>query len=107
MQLEIENIRIGLAKLQEETQGLELHKGTSQIEGGRERLLIMERVESLSQLYLSGLEEVRADVYNVKFNCRDRIQDFENQWKEFRKQQPDGSTVASKQVSRNHYGSAY
>jgi len=51
--------------------GGEREKGTSsQMESCvHERLLIMERVESLSQLYLDGLEEVRNNVFNIKFTC--------------------------------------
>lgn len=102
-QVELEDVRTGLAKLQEETQDLELQKGALQVEGDRERIMIMERVESLSQRYLGGLEEVKADVFNVKFHCRDRIQEFENQWNEFRKQKPEGSNFASKQVIKKHH----
>ena len=105
--MELENVQAGLAKLQEETQELERQKETLQVEGGRDRIMIMERVESLSQRYMGGLEEVRADVFNVKYNCRDRIQEFENRWNEFRNQKPEGSNFASKQVSQNHYGKTY
>ncbi len=56
------------------------------MEGVRERLLIMEKVESLSHLYLGGLEEVRADVFNVKLKCHDCIDKLEDQWKEFQQQ---------------------
>jgi len=99
LQAELENIRTGFVKFQEETQDLQRQNVTLQVEGGRDRKMIMERVESLSQRYLGGLEEVRGDVFNVKFNCRDRIQEFENQWNEFRAQQPEKSNFASKQVS--------
>jgi hypothetical protein len=47
----------------------------------------MEKVESLSHLYLGGLEEVRADVFNVKLRCRDRVDKLEDQWKKFQQQQ--------------------
>jgi hypothetical protein len=53
------------------------------VEGVQEKLLIMEKVESLSHLYLGGLEEVRADVFNVKLRCHDRVDKLEDQWKEF------------------------
>ncbi len=59
------------------------------MEGVRERLLIMDKVESLSQLYLGGLEEVRADVFNVKLRCHDRVDKLEDQWKEFQQQQQE------------------
>nr|PNR43483.1 hypothetical protein PHYPA_015864 [Physcomitrium patens] len=98
IEVELGNIRSELAKLQEEIKDMERQKGASQIEGGRERVLIMERVESLSQLYLGGLEGLRADFCDVKFNCRDRIQEFENKWKEFQKHQPEESTFATKQM---------
>lgn len=101
--MELGNIRSELAKLQEEIKDMERQKGASQIEGGRERVLIMERVESLSQLYLGGLEGLRADFCDVKFNCRDRIQEFENKWKEFQKHQPEESTFATKQVNESHH----
>lgn len=107
LQGELENVRTGLAKLQEETQDLERQKATLQVEGGRERIMIMERVESLSQRYLGGLEEVKADVFNVKFHCRDRIQELENQWNEHRKQKPEGSNFASKQVGQKHQRKPY
>lgn len=48
---------------------------------------IMERVESLSQMYLGGLEEVRSDLYSVKRSCRDRINAIEAQWSDLQKQQ--------------------
>ncbi|KAG0629748.1 hypothetical protein M758_1G127100 [Ceratodon purpureus] len=95
---ELENVRTGLAKFQEETQELEQQRGILQVEVGRERIMIMEKVESLSQRYLGGLEEVKADLFSVKFHCRDRIQEFENQWNAFRKLKPEGSNFASKQM---------
>lgn len=74
-----------MEKMQDDTEEMERERGTAQMEGVRERVLIMERVESLSQLYLGGLEEVRTDVYNVKFSCRDRVDELESQWSEFRR----------------------
>lgn len=70
------------------------------MEGGRERMLIMERVESLSQLYLGGLEEVRSDVFNVKFSCRDRADELESQWNEFKRHQENSSEEGSSSVPR-------
>lgn len=64
--------------MQEETKDLERQKEALQ-GGGRERILITERVESLSQRFLGRLEEVREDVLNVKFECRDRLRECENQ----------------------------
>lgn len=102
LQADLEVIRTGFVKFQEETQDLQRQTATLQGEGGRERKLIMEKVESLSQRYLGGLAEVRGDVYNVKFNCRDRIQEFESQWNELKTQLPELSNLASanKQVSQ-------
>lgn len=93
-------MRTGLEKVQEDTEELERERGTSQMEGVRERLLIMERVESLSQLYLGGLEEVRTDIFNVKFSCRDRVDELESQWSEFRRQQENSSEEGSAAVPR-------
>lgn len=89
--------------MQEETEELEKERGISQIEGVRERLLIMERVEGLSQLYLGGLEEVRNDVFNVKITSRDRLDEIESQWSEYKRHQEnsseDGPSSGSRQVS--------
>jgi len=74
--VELENVRKLVAKMQEDSEKLERERGSRRVEGVRERLFIMEKVESLSHLYLGGLEEVRADVFNVKLRCRDR-----NNWK--------------------------
>jgi hypothetical protein len=105
-QVEIENLRKLVEKMQQETAEVERERGTSsQMESCvRERLLIMERVESLSQLYLGGLEEVRNDVFNIKFTCRDRLDELESQWSEYKRQQEtsseDGpSSSVSRQVS--------
>jgi hypothetical protein len=104
--VEIENLRKLVEKMQQETAEVERERGTSsQMESCvRERLLIMERVESLSQLYLGGLEEVRNDVFNIKFTCRDRLDELESQWSEYKRQQEtsseDGpSSSVSRQVS--------
>lgn len=72
-------------------------------EGARERLLIMEKVENLSQLYLGGLEEIRQDLHHVKLRCSDRSQEIENQGSGFQKNQSlvceDSSAPISRQVS--------
>ncbi|KAL2622590.1 hypothetical protein R1flu_002795 [Riccia fluitans] len=91
MKVELENVKKLVEKVREETEEMERDRGAAQMEGVRERLLIMERVESLSQLYLGGLEEVRTDVYNVKFHCRDRMDELESQWGEYKRQQEMGS----------------
>jgi len=44
----------------------------------------MERVESLSKLYLGGLEEIRSNISNIKISCRDRVDDLEGQLADFR-----------------------
>ncbi|KAL3691453.1 hypothetical protein R1sor_005104 [Riccia sorocarpa] len=86
MKVELENVKKLVEKVQEDTEEMERDRGAAQMEGVKERLLIMERVESLSQLYLGGLEELRTDVYNVKFHCRDRMDELESQWGEYKRQ---------------------
>eukprot|EP01018_Ginkgo_biloba_P009853 Gb_21080 [translate_table: standard] len=71
----------GLKQAKEE---LEKTQGSSKFEGARERMLIMEKVESLSQLFLGGLEEVRTDLLNMKLNTQDRLGDIEKQWGDYR-----------------------
>lgn len=83
-QIEIENIRKLIEKVQEDNVELERTRSIAHTEGIRERMLIMERVESLSKLYLGGLEEIRSNVSNIKINCRDRVDELEGQWTEFR-----------------------
>ncbi len=58
-QVELENVRKLVAKMQEDNEELERERGSRRMEGVRERLFIMEKVESLSHMYLGGLEEVR------------------------------------------------
>ncbi len=57
--MELESVRKLAAKMQEDSEELEKERGSKQVEGVWERLFIMEKVESLSHLYLGGLEEVR------------------------------------------------
>ncbi len=57
--MELESVRKLAAKMQEDSEELEREKGSRRVEGVWERLFIMEKVESLSHLYLGGLEEVR------------------------------------------------
>ena len=85
--MEIENIKRLVEKTQEDNAKLERNRSIAHIEGIQERMLIMERVESLSQLYLGGLEEIRSNVSNVKICCRDRADELEGQWNEFRRHQ--------------------
>ncbi len=57
--MELESVRKLAAKMQEDSEELERERGSRRVEGVQERLFIMEKVESLSHLYLRGLEEVR------------------------------------------------
>jgi hypothetical protein len=57
--VELENVRKLIAKMQEDSEELEKERGSKRVEGVRERIFIMEKVESMSHLYLGGLEEVR------------------------------------------------
>ncbi|CAK9883306.1 unnamed protein product [Sphagnum jensenii] len=100
VKVELESVRKLVARMQEDSEELERERGNRRVEGVRERLLIMEKVESLSHLYLGGLEEVRADVFNVKFRCRDRVDKLEDQWKEFQQQQQETNAA-----SRDELGS--
>ncbi|CAK9235917.1 unnamed protein product [Sphagnum jensenii] len=91
--------------MQEDSEELEMERGSRRVEGVRERLLIMEKVESLSHMYLGGLEEVRADVFNVKLRCRDRVDKLEDQWKEFQQQQQETAAASGDElgsVPRQH-----
>jgi len=76
--VELESVRKLAAKMQEDSEELERERGSRRVEGVRERLLILEKVESLSHLYLGGLEEVHANVVNVKLRCRDRVDELED-----------------------------
>lgn len=101
-QVELGDLRTKLGKVQDETEELEREKEMTLVGGARERLLIMERVESLSQLYLGGLEEVRQDLGHVKFGCSERVEEIESQWNDFKRNQgitcEDGNTLLSRQV---------
>ncbi len=57
--MELDSVRKLAAKMQEDSKELERERGSRRVEGVREKLFIMEKVESLSHLYLGGLEEVR------------------------------------------------
>ncbi len=57
--MELESVRKLVAKMQEDSEELEKERGSKRVEGVRERIFIMEKVESMSHLYLGGLEEVR------------------------------------------------
>jgi len=81
--VELESVRKLATRMQKDSEEVEREGGNRRVEGVRERFLIMEKVESLSHLYLGGLEEVRANVFNVKLRCHDRVDKLEDQWKEF------------------------
>ncbi|KAH8962114.1 hypothetical protein BDL97_05G085800 [Sphagnum fallax] len=98
VKVELESVRKLAAKMQEDSEELERERGSRRAEGVRERLLIMEKVESLSHLYLGGLEEVRADVFNVKLSCRDRVDKLEDQWKEFQQQQQETAAASGDEL---------
>ncbi len=57
--MELESVIKLVAKMQEDSEELERERGSRRVEGVRERLFIMEKMDSLSHLYLGGLEEVR------------------------------------------------
>lgn len=103
LQVELGDLRTKLGKVQDETEELEREREMTLVEGARERLLIMERVENLSQLYLGGLEEMRQDVSQVKSGCSERVEDIESQWNDFRRKQgilcEEGSAFLPRQVS--------
>jgi hypothetical protein len=56
--VELESVRKLVAKMQEDSEELERERGNRQVEGVRGKIFIMEKVESMSHLYLGGLEEV-------------------------------------------------
>ncbi|CAM6025460.1 unnamed protein product [Sphagnum balticum] len=101
VKMELENVRKLAEKMQEDTEELERERGTSHVVGIQERLLRMEKVESLSHLYLGGLEEVHADLFNVKLSCHDHIDKLEEQWKQFQQHEHQ-----EKDSSREELGSS-
>ncbi|KAG0553581.1 hypothetical protein KC19_12G022600 [Ceratodon purpureus] len=102
LKVELGELRTRLGKVQDETEELEREKEMTLVDGTRERLLIMERVENLSQLYLGGLEEVRQDLSHVKFGCSERIEEIESQWNDLKRNQEitceGGSALLPRQV---------
>jgi hypothetical protein len=56
--VELESVRKLVAKMQEDNEELERERGNRRVEGVRGKIFIMEKVESMSHLYLGGLEEV-------------------------------------------------
>ncbi|MCO5569804.1 hypothetical protein L7F22_023518 [Adiantum nelumboides] len=93
IELEVEHIRSSLEKVKAKEQSMKTvldrvmeykelgRKGAednSDSNGGsRERMLIMEKVEGISQLYLGGLEEVRSVLLSFKLECVDRMGELE------------------------------
>lgn len=80
LQVELGDLRTRLGKVQDETKGMAGEKEMALAEGTREWLLIMERIECLSQLYLGGLEDVRQDMCDVNHSCNKRVDKVESQW---------------------------
>ncbi|CAK9277147.1 unnamed protein product [Sphagnum jensenii] len=101
VKMELENVRKLAEKMQEDTEELERERGASHVVGVQERLQRMEKVESLSHLYLGGLEEVHADLFNVKLSCHDHIDKLEEQWKQFQEHEH-----LEKDSSREELGSS-
>jgi hypothetical protein len=99
--MELENVRKLAEKMQEDTEELERERGTPHVVGVQERLLRMEKVESLSHPYLGGLEEVHADLFNVKLSHHDHIDKLEEQWKQFQQHEHQ-----EKDSSREELGSS-
>ncbi|KAJ7567292.1 hypothetical protein O6H91_02G141300 [Diphasiastrum complanatum] len=65
----------------------EKEKECFKLEGAQDSMLIIEKVESLSQLYLGGLEEVRNNALNVKVNLFDRLDELENRLEDYQKKE--------------------
>ncbi|XP_073391729.1 uncharacterized protein [Physcomitrium patens] len=87
MKVELGDLRTRLGKVQNETEKIERDWDAKLEEGARERLLIMEKVENLSQLYLGGLKEIRQDLDHVKLRCSDRSEEIESQWSDLKRKQ--------------------
>jgi len=102
-QVELGDLRTRLGKVQDETEESEREREMALVAGARERLLIIEKVENLSQLFLGGLEEMRQDVSHVKLGCSERVEDLESQWNDFRRDRgilcDEGNAFLSRQVS--------
>ncbi|CAM6034206.1 unnamed protein product [Sphagnum compactum] len=101
VKMELENVRKLAEMMQEDTEELERERGMSHVLGVQERLLRMENVESLSHLYPGGLEEVHADLFNVKLSCHDHIDKLEEQWKQVQQHEHQ-----EKDSSREELGSS-
>eukprot|EP01018_Ginkgo_biloba_P036334 Gb_26687 [translate_table: standard] len=62
------------------------------LDSTQERNLIMQKMESLSQLYLGGLEEVRTDLLEVKVTCNDRFEEQNKRYEELQRKQENTFT---------------
>eukprot|EP01018_Ginkgo_biloba_P016909 Gb_32370 [translate_table: standard] len=87
-----------LEALKQAKEELEKSQGSSKFELTREKMLIMEKVENLSQLYLSGLEEVRSDLLIVKLSTQDRLGELENEWEEYKQKQASTSSLSLREL---------
>lgn len=87
MKIEVENMQKFVKKFLKDKAHLEKTWNVANTQGTQERVLIMERVENLSQLYLGGLEEIRSNVSHLNIECRHRMDELEGQWMEFKQNQ--------------------
>ncbi|MCO5564567.1 hypothetical protein L7F22_018231 [Adiantum nelumboides] len=108
IELEVEHIRSSLEKVKAEEQSMKTvldrvmeyeelgRKGaednSDNNESARERMLIMEKIEGISQLYLGGLEEVRSELLSFKLECVDRMGELEGHCAEIAKCQHEQET---------------
>ncbi|MCO5569803.1 hypothetical protein L7F22_023517 [Adiantum nelumboides] len=109
--LEVEHIRSSLEKVKAKEQSMKTvldrvmeykelgRKGAednSDSNGGsRERMLIMEKVGGISQLYLGGLEEVRSVLLSFKLECVDRMGELEGRCAEIANCQHEQETKSA------------
>ncbi|KAH7352794.1 hypothetical protein KP509_19G064700 [Ceratopteris richardii] len=61
----------------------------------RERLLVIEKVESFSQQYSCGLEDIRSELLNFKLECQTHMEELELQHTELREFQQDQQKKAA------------
>ncbi|KAJ7527408.1 hypothetical protein O6H91_16G053100 [Diphasiastrum complanatum] len=62
-------------------------RATLEIDEAKGKALIMDKIETLSHLFLGSLEEVRTDVLNVKLHCQDKLEDFLKQLENLKREQ--------------------
>ncbi|KAI5072493.1 hypothetical protein GOP47_0012599 [Adiantum capillus-veneris] len=108
IELEVEHIRLSLERVKAEEQSMKTvldrvmeceELGRKKVEdngdnneSARERMLIMEKVEGISQFYLGGLEEVRSELLSFKLECVDRMGELEGHCAEIAKCQHEQET---------------